>query len=173
MTLVEDIVVKKLGRAEYQPTWLAMRAFTTTRDESTPDELWLLEHPPVYTVGQGAALSSPGNAIPVLKTDRGGDSDGAALLRALEAAGVATRFVAERPATPTGLAVVCVDPDGDNAIVVAPGANASLGPDDVRAAAAALLGADLAAAAAALAVTRRGAQAMPSRAEVQRLLCGG
>jgi len=73
MTLVEDIVVKKLGRAEYQPTWLAMRAFTTTRDESTPDELWLLEHPPVYTVGQGASLSRPGNAIPVLKTDRGGD----------------------------------------------------------------------------------------------------
>jgi len=73
----------------------------------------------------------------------GGDSDGAALLRALQAAGVGTRFVAERPATPTGLAVVCVDPDGDNAIVVAPGANASLGPDDVRAAAAALHGADL------------------------------
>jgi len=73
----------------------------------------------------------------------GGDPDGAALLRALHEAGVATRFVAERAATPTGLAVVCVDPDGDNAIVVAPGANASLGPDDVRAAAAALRGADL------------------------------
>jgi lipoyl(octanoyl) transferase len=73
MTLVEDIVVKKLGRVEYSSAWASMRAFTTTRDESTPDELWLLEHPPVYTVGQGASLSRPGNAIPVLKTDRGGD----------------------------------------------------------------------------------------------------
>jgi ribokinase len=73
----------------------------------------------------------------------GDDADGAALLRALQAAGVSTRFVVERPATPTGLAVVCVDPDGDNAIVVAPGANASLGPGDVRAAAAALHRADL------------------------------
>jgi len=100
----------------------------------------------------------------------GGDSDGAALLRALQAAGVGTRFVAERPATPTGLAVVCVDPDGDNAIVVAPGANASLGLAEGLPARQA---ADLAAAAAALAVTRRGAQAMPSRTEVQRLVRGG
>jgi lipoyl(octanoyl) transferase len=73
VTLVEDIVVKKLGRAEYQATWLAMRAFTTTRSDSTPDELWLLEHPPVYTVGQGAPFPHVPNAIPVLKTDRGGD----------------------------------------------------------------------------------------------------
>jgi ribokinase len=68
----------------------------------------------------------------------GTDGDGAALLGALQAAGVSTRFVAGRPAAPTGLAVVCVDPRGDNAIVVAPGANATLGPADVRAAAAAL-----------------------------------
>lgn len=69
MTLVEQIVVKELGRVEYQPAWQAMRAFTQSRDESTPDELWLLEHPPVYTVGQGAAM--PG--VPAVKTDRGGD----------------------------------------------------------------------------------------------------
>jgi lipoyl(octanoyl) transferase len=73
MTLVEDIVVKRLGRVEYSPTWEAMRVFTKARDQSTPDELWLLEHPPVYTVGQGASLPGLGNAIPVLKTDRGGD----------------------------------------------------------------------------------------------------
>ncbi len=73
MTLLEEIVVKRLGRVEYLPTWQAMRAFTRERDESTPDELWLLEHAPVYTVGQGTALSRPANAIPVLKTDRGGD----------------------------------------------------------------------------------------------------
>ena len=73
MILVEDIVVKKLGRVDYSSTWEAMRAFTRARDDSTPDELWLLEHPSVYTVGQGAILSRPGNAIPVVKTDRGGD----------------------------------------------------------------------------------------------------
>jgi lipoyl(octanoyl) transferase len=73
MTLVEEIVVKQLGRAEYLPTWQAMRALTVSRDESTPDELWVLEHPPVYTVGQGAAIPGLGSAIPVLKTDRGGD----------------------------------------------------------------------------------------------------
>jgi lipoyl(octanoyl) transferase len=73
MTLVEDIVVKKLGRVEYQPTWLAMRAFTLGRNEATQDELWLLEHPPVYTVGQGATVSQIKNSIPVIRTDRGGE----------------------------------------------------------------------------------------------------
>lgn len=73
MTLVEDIVVRKLGRAEYLPTWQAMREFTRGRQDSTPDELWLVEHPPVYTVGQGASLPALVCAIPVVKTDRGGD----------------------------------------------------------------------------------------------------
>jgi lipoyl(octanoyl) transferase len=73
VTLVEDIVVKALGRVDYSSTWEAMRAFTRARDDSTPDELWLLEHPAVYTVGQGALLSRPANAIAVVKTDRGGD----------------------------------------------------------------------------------------------------
>ena len=69
MTLVEDIVVRELGRVDYQPTWERMRAFTQSRDDSTPDELWLLEHPPVYTVGQGAAMPN----VPAVKSDRGGD----------------------------------------------------------------------------------------------------
>jgi lipoyl(octanoyl) transferase len=73
VTLVEDIVVKRLGRAEYLPTWHAMREFTRGRHDATPDELWLVEHPPVYTVGQGTALARPANDIPVIKTDRGGD----------------------------------------------------------------------------------------------------
>ena len=73
MTVVEDIVVKQLGRVEYQPTWEAMRAFTLQRDEASPDEFWVLEHPPVYTVGQGAALPPLANGIPIIKTDRGGD----------------------------------------------------------------------------------------------------
>jgi lipoyl(octanoyl) transferase len=74
VTLVDDIVVRRLGTLEYLPTWQAMRAFTVGRDEATPDEFWLVEHPPVYTVGQGAAAPTPANAIPVQKTDRGGDT---------------------------------------------------------------------------------------------------
>jgi len=73
VTIVEDIVVKQLGRAEYLPTWQAMREFTRGRNDATADELWLVEHPPVYTVGQGASVPAIGNAIPVVKTDRGGD----------------------------------------------------------------------------------------------------
>jgi lipoyl(octanoyl) transferase len=70
VTLVEDIVLKRLGRVDYVPTWQAMRTFTRERNESTPDELWLLEHFPVYTIGQGA----PEPALPnVVRTDRGGD----------------------------------------------------------------------------------------------------
>jgi lipoyl(octanoyl) transferase len=73
MTLVEEMAVKRLGRVEYAPTVDAMRAFTRARTDSTPDELWLLEHPPVYTLGQGAAPVSVANAIPVVRTDRGGE----------------------------------------------------------------------------------------------------
>jgi lipoyl(octanoyl) transferase len=73
VTLVDDIVVKRLGTVEYLSTWQAMRAFTLGRDDATPDEFWLLQHPPVYTVGQGAAVPAVGNSIPVLKTDRGGE----------------------------------------------------------------------------------------------------
>lgn len=73
MTLVDEIVVKRLGRAEYLPTWQAMREFTRGRNDATPDELWLVEHPPVYTVGQGADVPAVGNGIAVVKTDRGGD----------------------------------------------------------------------------------------------------
>jgi len=65
--------VRKLGRVDYLPTWQAMREFTRGRQESTPDELWLVEHPPVYTVGQGASMPSLVSTIPVVKTDRGGD----------------------------------------------------------------------------------------------------
>ena len=70
---LEHVVVKRLGRAEYLPTWQAMREFTRGRNDATPDELWLVEHPPVYTVGQGADVPAVGNGIAVVKTDRGGD----------------------------------------------------------------------------------------------------
>lgn len=68
------LVVRKLGLVEYQPTFVAMRDFTDGRDASTSDELWLLEHPPVFTQGQAGKpehLLNPG-AIPVVQSDRGG-----------------------------------------------------------------------------------------------------
>ena len=73
MTLVDSINIKRLGRVAYLPTLEAMRSFTSRRNESSVDELWLLEHPPVYTVGQGAEHPPLGNAIPLVKADRGGD----------------------------------------------------------------------------------------------------
>jgi lipoyl(octanoyl) transferase len=73
VTLVEDIVVKRLGRADYAETLAAMRAFSARRDEATHDEFWLLEHPPVYTLGQGAPARTVANGIGVVRTDRGGD----------------------------------------------------------------------------------------------------
>ena len=73
MTLVADIVVRRLGRADYLPTLEAMRRFTRERDEGTADELWLLEHAPVYTLGQGAAPVRVANGIPVIAADRGGE----------------------------------------------------------------------------------------------------
>jgi lipoyl(octanoyl) transferase len=68
------VIVRWLGRVDYEPTLQAMQRFTDARDASTPDELWLLEHPPVYTLGMAADRSHllvPGD-IPVIATDRGG-----------------------------------------------------------------------------------------------------
>jgi lipoyl(octanoyl) transferase len=68
------MIVRQLGRVDYLPTVDAMRDFTARRDAATPDELWVLEHPPVYTVGQaGRAEHLPrASSIPVVRTDRGG-----------------------------------------------------------------------------------------------------
>ena len=73
MTLVDEIVVKRLGTAEYLPTLEAMRQFTAARDAATADELWILQHPPVYTLGQAATHAPVANGIPLVKADRGGD----------------------------------------------------------------------------------------------------
>jgi lipoyl(octanoyl) transferase len=73
MTLVEDIVVRRLGRTPYGDTLQAMRAFTRGRDAGTADEIWLTEHEPVYTLGQGTDEKTVPNGIPVLRSDRGGD----------------------------------------------------------------------------------------------------
>jgi lipoyl(octanoyl) transferase len=73
MSVVADVTVRRLGRVDYLPTLEAMRRFTRERDEDTADELWLLEHPPVYTLGQGAAPVQVANGIPVIAADRGGE----------------------------------------------------------------------------------------------------
>jgi lipoyl(octanoyl) transferase len=74
VTLVEDIVVKRLGRVPYGEAVRAMREFTTGRTDATPDEIWIVEHAPVYTLGQGATSSLRAcTSIPVVQSDRGGD----------------------------------------------------------------------------------------------------
>ena len=66
--------VRELGLVEYTPTWQAMQRFTDSRDPNTVDEIWLLEHAPVFTQGQAGKaehLLLPGE-IPVVQADRGG-----------------------------------------------------------------------------------------------------
>lgn len=68
------LIIRRLGRVDYLETWQAMREFTDRRDQYTTDELWLLEHDPVYTqglAGKPEHLLAPGE-IPVIQTDRGG-----------------------------------------------------------------------------------------------------
>jgi lipoyl(octanoyl) transferase len=70
----ESPVIKKLGLVDYQSTWQAMQAFTDNRDENTSDEIWLLQHPRVFTQGRAGKaehLLDPGD-IPVIQSDRGG-----------------------------------------------------------------------------------------------------
>jgi lipoyl(octanoyl) transferase len=65
---------RELGQVSYVPTWQAMQRFTNERDASTADEIWLLQHPPVFTQGQAGKaehLLFPGD-IPVVQVDRGG-----------------------------------------------------------------------------------------------------
>jgi lipoyl(octanoyl) transferase len=68
------VATRWLGRVPYEPTWRAMQRFTEQRDAATPDEIWLLEHDPVFTLGMNADRShvlAPGD-IPVVQIDRGG-----------------------------------------------------------------------------------------------------
>lgn len=70
----ESLCLRGLGRREYQPVFAAMQAFTAARDAATPDELWWVEHPPVFTqglAGKAEHLLAPGD-IPVVQVDRGG-----------------------------------------------------------------------------------------------------
>ena len=68
------IVIRPLGRQDYEPLWRGMQQFTDERSSLTPDEIWFTEHPPVYTLGLNASrdhLLAPGD-IPVIQVDRGG-----------------------------------------------------------------------------------------------------
>jgi lipoyl(octanoyl) transferase len=71
---LRDCLVRDLGRQPYEPVWRAMQRFTDARDEQTVDELWLVEHDPVFTLGQAGKpehVLMPGD-IPVIHVDRGG-----------------------------------------------------------------------------------------------------
>lgn len=69
-----QLVVKRLGRQDYSPVWQAMHQFTDQRSEETRDEVWLVEHNPVFTQGQAGKAEHLLNTgdIPVVQSDRGG-----------------------------------------------------------------------------------------------------
>lgn len=70
----KELRVRRLGLMDYERVWRAMQTFTDERDETTADELWLVEHPPVFTQGQAGKaehILAPGD-IPVIQVDRGG-----------------------------------------------------------------------------------------------------
>jgi lipoyl(octanoyl) transferase len=70
------LLVKHLGVADYESTFQAMRNFTQQRNSDTSDEIWILEHPPVFTLGLAgdpSNLHSPSNDIPMVQVDRGGE----------------------------------------------------------------------------------------------------
>jgi lipoyl(octanoyl) transferase len=74
LTANRQPLLRWLGRAEYEPTWRAMQALTDQRGPETRDEIWFLEHPPVFTLGMNAArehVLAPGD-IPLVQIDRGG-----------------------------------------------------------------------------------------------------
>jgi len=71
---VDELVLRWLGRVDYEPTWRAMQRLVDARGPDAPDEIWFLEHPPVFTLGMNARpehVLAPGD-IPVVPIDRGG-----------------------------------------------------------------------------------------------------
>ena len=72
--MTQRLFLRRLGVADYEPVWREMQAFTDSRDKQTPDQLWLVQHPPVFTQGQAGKAEhvlAPGD-IPVIQVDRGG-----------------------------------------------------------------------------------------------------
>lgn len=74
VSTLNSLVIRDLGLVDYQTTWQSMRDFTDNRDDNTQDELWLLEHPPVFTQGLAGKPEHVLNShhIPIVQTDRGG-----------------------------------------------------------------------------------------------------
>src|SRR5688572_12392491 len=72
--MLNDIIIRQFQQQDYLPTWQAMQQFTATRTPETQDEIWLLEHPPVFTLGQNGKPEHVLNRgdIPLLSVDRGG-----------------------------------------------------------------------------------------------------
>jgi lipoyl(octanoyl) transferase len=73
-SLTTRLRLRRLGRADYEPVWKSMQAYTDERGDDSEDELWLVEHPPVFTQGQAGKAEhvlAPGD-IPVVQVDRGG-----------------------------------------------------------------------------------------------------
>lgn len=71
---MQSLIIKHLGLQPYETVWQAMQAFTDTRDENTPDQFWLVQHPPVFTqglAGKAIHILDPKD-IPIVHTDRGG-----------------------------------------------------------------------------------------------------
>ncbi|GAK82979.1 octanoate-[acyl-carrier-protein]-protein-N-octan oyltransferase [Vibrio ponticus] len=70
----QTLVVKHLGKQDYEPIWHAMHDFTNTRTDETLDEVWFVEHNPVFTQGQAGKTEHLLNTgdIPVVQSDRGG-----------------------------------------------------------------------------------------------------
>ena len=74
MASEQTLHIRDLGRQDYEPVWHDMQSFTVNRDDNTNDELWIVEHPPVFTLGLNGKrkhLLNPGD-IPVIQVDRGG-----------------------------------------------------------------------------------------------------
>lgn len=72
--VTNTVLIRQLGLRDYEPVWQAMQAFTDNRDASTQDEIWLVEHHPIFTQGQAGKaehILMPGD-IPVVQVDRGG-----------------------------------------------------------------------------------------------------
>lgn len=74
MSDVHTLLVKHLGRVEYEPTWRAMQQFTESREQGSTSEAWIVEHPPVFTQGQAGKPEHllAVNEIPLVQSDRGG-----------------------------------------------------------------------------------------------------
>ncbi len=75
MAVTDTIIVRDIGVKPYEPVFREMKAFTEKRSPDTPDEIWILEHDPIYTLGQAASSQHllDTRDIPVFQTDRGGE----------------------------------------------------------------------------------------------------